>query len=345
MLNILDFITNTLHLPVRRESATEYSSSCPICNAGVDRFVIFPAKNRWLCRGCKNSQGKTENGDLIDLIRRLWGYSYKQSLEYIGDERIMSASCEHRFSSVMKEHGQGGGEVWCQKAQEVIDDCNNNLINNESVLSWLKNERCLNLDTVMKHKLGWNTSKRFYSANEWGLDGKIICIPKGLTIPGTGMSDNLLRVKIRLSEPESSGDKYWCIRGSKVLPTIYGEKHRAIVVVESELDAILINQEVGDLITPIATCGASNMPDTEIENYIKESDLCLLAFDSDKDKANGFNPGREAALRWLSHYTNSKLWSIPEKYGKDPTEAMKNGMPLRLWVELGIKEYINKIVH
>ena len=102
---------------------------------------------------------------------------------------------------------------------------------------------------------------------------------------------------------------------------------------------MLLTQEAGDLITPIATSGTSNMADDQLAKVLDKAKLILLCFDTDADKGNGIKPGNEAANKWYKIFKNSQPWVVPASYGKDPTEAFLNGLPLRDFVFEGIKYY------
>jgi hypothetical protein len=57
---------------------------CPICGGGDDRFIVWPAENRWYCRQCPEGENR---GDSIDLEMRLTGRSFIDVVrERIGEE-------------------------------------------------------------------------------------------------------------------------------------------------------------------------------------------------------------------------------------------------------------------
>lgn len=53
------------------------------------------------------------------------------------------------------------------------------------------------------------------------------------------------------------------ISGSTQSSSRYGEPSKPVIIVESELDAILIQQETSDLVCSIALGGVSKKPDVE----------------------------------------------------------------------------------
>ena len=159
---------------------------------------------------------------------------------------------------------------------------------------------------------------------EWGLEGKKIYLPEGLLIPTFDEYGKPIRLKVRSSNQKDSERKYIYIRGPKVYPEIYGDYKECYIIVESELDAILLWQEAGDLISPVATSGTSNMADERLATRLKKAKLILLCFDTDVDKGNGKRAGNEAANKWYNIFDNSQPWVIPDSYGKDPTEGYLN---------------------
>ena len=48
-------------LQFKRKNDHEYSSSCPFCHAGIDRFLVFAEGNYW-CRQC-NTNGWIDEND------------------------------------------------------------------------------------------------------------------------------------------------------------------------------------------------------------------------------------------------------------------------------------------
>ena len=54
-------------------------------------------------------------------------------------------------------------------------------------------------------------------------------------------------------------------------PLVGGQNPDLILVVESELDAILVAQEAGDLCTVVAMGSAANHPDQETEELIRRA--------------------------------------------------------------------------
>jgi phage/plasmid primase-like uncharacterized protein len=63
-----------------RRSGGELVGACPLCG-GHDRFGVNIRKNIWNCRGC--GQG----GDVISLVRHIYGCGFNNALERLTGER------------------------------------------------------------------------------------------------------------------------------------------------------------------------------------------------------------------------------------------------------------------
>ena len=116
--------------------------------------------------------------------------------------------------------------------------------------------------------------------------------------------------------------------GSETGPMVLkGETAKAVIIVESELDAILLHQEAGNLVTSIALGNAQTRPDMITDQLLKQAKIILVSLDSDQAGV------KESWQWWANHYPNSKRW--PPVKGKDPGEMYLSGVDLRIWVEAG----------
>jgi hypothetical protein len=110
------------------------------------------------------------------------------------------------------------------------------------------------------------------------------------------------------------------------------------VVVESEFDAILLNQEAGHLAGIIALGSAQTRPDKSATELLRAADLILVSLDSDDHRCDGKNPGaKEAWGWWLKHFEQARR--LPPIDGKDPGEMWKAGVDLSEWIRIGIEKY------
>jgi len=323
----------------QRKSATnggEYSSSCPICG-GKDRFLCWPEEKnggRWWCRQC----GK--GGDCIQYLRDIRGLSYVEACQYLGQEpeqHTLSEPRENKSTWKPRQY-KTPGELWSQKAgafvkwaEQLLKSKNNyaELCGNQSSHNYLEEKRGLSFETIKKYSLGWNDSDKYRRRKDWGLDdnGKKLWIPKGVVIPYF-RNGVLQRVRIRTGlEPP-----YYFLPGSNANSMILNTDRSISIIIESELDAMLINQECKELVSVIALGNAQTRPDEYTEKLLRESDLILIALDGDRAGA------KETWQWWIKNFDQAKR--CPPIGGKDPGEMWQAGIDLREWVKIAIDEYL-----
>lgn len=363
MTNILDLLKQRGLEPKPKQGASsdEYSSPCPKCG-GKDRFTFWLESDTFFCRGCES------RGNLVKFFMQIDGLSEQDALrEYFicqGKSRSdaeaaaaatikksqgePTARTKHAARKTEKRSPAGkdvNAELWRQKAGALVEWAHENLLKNSAVLSWLESDRGLTLDTVKRCKLGWNPSALFRERKDWGIPDELnkngrpkkVWIPVGLVIPGYNSAGNLTRIKIRQPDDQRPADndtwkRYAELSGSQREFVYFGENRQTFIVVESELDAILIDQEAGDLITSVSTGSAANKADNDADlKTLSSARLILVSLDSDE-------AGEKVAVKyWRRQFKNSRLWLLPDEYGKDHTEAAKNGLPLRAWIEIGLE--------
>jgi hypothetical protein len=202
---------------------------------------------------------------------------------------------------------------WKQVAKRFINYCHENLIKEPIVINQLE-QRGLTLDTIKQFSLGWNPKNLFDQRERWGFHSgtkengllKRQWLPKGIVIPSFEDS-NPIKLKIRRSDwfINDPLPKYVEIAGGKQSPSIYGNISKPVIIVESELDAILIQQEASNLACSIALGGVSKKPDTELHELLKRAPLILLSLDFD-------DSGKKHNSFWMKNYPNLKPWPSPQ---------------------------------
>lgn len=337
-MNILDYLRSKGIEPKQVTASGEHASPCPACG-GNDRFVSKPDTDRWFCRGCS-----PKGGDLIDLVKLVEGVDYKEACRITG--AIPAVRQPKPFIPAVQSLKQiePPPATWQKAAADFVERSHQALLKNEPVLSWLKSERLITLDTVKRFKLGWNAATVYATRQAWGLPEQInpktdkpskVWLPVGLVIPCHDIKDRLIRLKIRRPEADP---RYVLIPGSSTVPALFGQIGPAFVVVESELDAVLLFQEAGDLVAPIAAGGVSIKPDRATVEAMAAGLVAFVCFDNDE-------AGRDSKkfVPWRNALPNYYLLPIPAKYGgKDPTEATRFGFSLRNWVAAGLITYQEK---
>lgn len=201
--------------------------------------------------------------------------------------------------------------------------------------------------TIAQSKLGYSINPTSYSTRdffreraEWGLineykengHAKKLWLPSGIVIPTMSNDGCITKLKIRRQEwsPKDPLPKYVEIAGSMTCPSVFGDPaSKAIIILESELDAILIQQEAKDICCSIALGGSTKRPDFQTDRLLRNSSLILWSLDNDE-------AGRKAALWWRVTYPHLIFWPAPA--GKSPGDALKDhNVNLRDWLSTGIE--------
>ncbi|MDP1607808.1 MAG: primase-helicase zinc-binding domain-containing protein [Chlamydiales bacterium] len=311
----------------------EYASSCPACG-GNDRFRIWAMQDRYWCRRCD------AKGDAIQFCRDFLGMDYHSACEKLGREaKTVHVPGRVASSTFLPQIARLPPLEWQCKAKNFVLNCRQNLIKDQGAIQLLK-DRGISLEVMADFSLGWNSVDQFLSLTEWGLpeefheNGKArkLWIPKGIVVPTTS-KEVVTKLKVRRDEWKQ-GDrlpKYVEISGSMKCPSIYGENHaKTSVLLESELDAMLVQQFAGDLCTCIAVGGAGKKPDLESDQLLRKYSLLLFALDFDE-------AGKKAYQFWRSNYSNLKAWPVPLE--KSPGNAYLAGVNLRQWILDGLQRY------
>jgi hypothetical protein len=193
--------------------------------------------------------------------------------------------------------------------------------------------RGLTVDTVAKLKIGWNPEECWEEREAWGLapgvntkgNPKKVWLPAGLVIPSR-RKVGIVAVKIRRTAwtPEDTMPKYVAVTGSVPGLALGGGPRKPVIVVESEIDAVLVHQEAHDLVGALALGTASGKPDADTFAYLQAAPCILVALDFDE-------AGIKAFPWWREHFKHSKAWPTPE--GKDVGDLASTPGYVRAWIQ------------
>ncbi len=312
----------------------EYHSPCPGCG-GKDRFIIWDKLNRYWCRQCDR------RGDEIQYFRDFHGLSYMEACQKSSTAPRDKSSKRNPFLKEKTYAFQFQPKVaktppveWKRHAEAFTRYCHEQVKDNHLALD-LFLRRGLSEESVERFHLGWNPTSLWINRSHWGLesDGRKLWIPKGLVIPTYDRSAaELSKLKIRRSDWQT-GDKlpkYVEISGSMQTPSVYGDpKSRPIVVVESEIDAILLQQFAGDLCCSMALGGASKRPDADGHRLLVHAPAIVFSLDVDQTGAIAFRWWREVYPRIMLRFP---------PVGKSPGDAYVMGVDLREWIGIALSE-------
>jgi len=203
------------------------------------------------------------------------------------------------------------------------------------IRAWLHEEKGLHDATIRGAGLGFNPSDKYDSRASWGLPAAVrndgtaspLWLPAGLVIPLVKGGD-VYRLRVRRTDP-GDGTRFVVVSGSSSAPMTWGLDRPAVVIVESELDGLLLNQEAGDLCGAVALGSAQAKPDRITHEALTRTARVLVALDGD-------DAGAKAAWGfWPETYGDrAKRW--PTVNGKDPSAAWANGTDPRAWVAAGL---------
>lgn len=312
---------------VEKVTIREYAGPCPWCG-GKDRFRVWSDSNRYWCRQCERS------GDAIQYLRDLKGMCYMQACSYLNLEPKNIITNSKPKSTWTPRKTNKPSTSWRKKAETFLSWAENQINMEENSLL---NNKGLSNATIKRFRIGWNPKSLFPDRQTWGLPMKVdpktgkikkLWIPLGLVIPCL-RNNEIIRLRIRRPEPDDFG-RYILVSGSDIRPMILGSDRKIWIIVESELDAMLVYQEAGDLIGVIALGSAQARPNVETDRLLRSAESILCALDTDPSGA------KQAWSFWKINY-QVKRW--PCVNGKDPSEMFQTGVSIRTWIQAGIAEY------
>lgn len=329
-MTILDLIHHEMKR-VGNKDGGEYHGPCPLCG-GQDRFHVWPgqgAHGSWWCRGCN------KGGDAIQYLRDVEGMGYKQACNRLGveseDYDANSLPPVKPVSSFTPTASIDPAAKWAEKAGNFVSHCHQALMDNQSQRNWLA-DRGITQSMAVKYQLGWNEKDFWRDRAAWGLPEEInektgkpkkLWIPAGLVIPWQiGAAVHRLRIRRPEGEP-----RYYVVPGSGRSPLISRSDAAAYIVVESELDAILLDSSAGDLVGAIAQGNSTAKPDSAVWLTLQHASIVLVALDTD-------DAGAKASIWWKQQLATASRW--PVVGGKDPGDAHKAGHNIRAWVMAGL---------
>lgn len=335
MSNILE-IVRYCGVEVVKVAATkggEYAGPCPICG-GNDRFRVWPEKNKSFCRQCPADDAYR---DSIQLLKDCKNMTYKEACDFL---QIEIKAYKNQPKTVLRKKKVTDftarpniepEKLWQEKGIAFVKFCYDELMNNPKQLNYLLS-RGITKDTAQRFCLGYNPSIQFRSRKSWGLkeNGKKLCLGKGIVIPYF-VNNQLVRIRTRLDELYND-NRYYILPGSSMayfncrsINQLYGNPY---MIIESELDAILIEQEAGDIIHVASIGNSSAKPDELTMQDLNKSEYILNAQDADE-------AGAKVQPWWNEHFKTNRRWPVPE--GKDPGEYHQNFKGnLREWIIAGL---------
>lgn len=327
----------------------EYAGPCPFCG-GRDRFRVQPEKGRWWCRRCGDG-ARWE--DAIAYIRKRDGVDFAEACRLLGasesemgtgalpwrrpPDRLRRAPTQPaRIESVSRlatelAEDQVPTPAWQAAGMRFVAEAEAALWSEvgERARAYL-HARGLQDETLQTWRIGFQPEEnRRDPAECWGFPAQgprgrpaLLRIPRGIVIPWL-LDRQLWQLKIRTNRQEP---KYLAISGGH--PCLYGADTllagEAAILPEGEFDALLLWQEVGDLIG-VATLGSCNRRlSPGALRYLLACSHVLLPYDADEE-------GEKGAQRLCQLLPRARRTRTP--LGKDVTKFWQLGGCVRDWVK------------
>lgn len=347
-MNVLDLLRKH-GIEAKRASSTkggEYASACPGC-AGKDRFRVWPEQHggegAYWCRQCGRG------GDAIQFLRDFDGLTFRQACERLGrklpDSKDLGMQHPKKKTQDWTPRDPiNPDEVWRVKARSLVLWAFDQICEQEDMLAWLQ-ARGICEKTATSFALGWLPEDIYRNRQSWGLSpvkneetgkDRPLWFPHGLVIPWFNEKGDVVKIRIRRPDPIKFGPRYYMVPGSASVTTLIRParseqlvSREIYVVVESELDAIMIHEQAGDVCGAVALGSNSAHPDVEASAVLKKAVVILNALDFDA-------AGSSERQWWETHFPQSRRWPAPR--AKDPGDAYKAGVNIREWVRAGLPE-------
>lgn len=336
-VSILDLIQQETNLSFRKTSTAgkQYNGPCPWCGDDgkghkADRFIIWPAEGRYLCRRC----GK--KGDDIQFVREHKNMGYTEACEYLNFGSRNNHHNHHNDNVHHNHHNHEQpllppAEQWLEQAWPFLISCQESLWGDAGAraLAWLRS-RGLTDETICAAGLGYCDHDHYTEREAWGVapettkDGrpKGLWLPRGVVIPWL-VDGELWGVRIR--RPDGY-PKYYLIPGGQASGLFNADQVKPgepAVIVEGEIDALTICQADYTAVATGSTHGARR---TRWIARLSTASTVLVAYDND-DAGNG------AAAYWLEVLPNAKRW---RPYWSDANQLQQDGVSVAAWIAAGL---------
>ena len=311
----------------------EYHSACPVCG-GKDRFYIQPKRQMRKCFGSYRCRQCGIYGDAIQFAIDILGMNFVEATQCLGVALDTKLPVQKIVNNCVL---QPPPAQWLLQSKDLVFHAHTALLRKANMLAYLE-RRGLPLPAVERYKLGLIDKDLWLVRSSWGLEERVydsgkkidLWIPQGLLIPSIEGNGNVVRLKVRRLDwhEEDTLPKYVAVSGSMNGLSIVGSrKSNAIVVVESELDALAVDHAVHDIATTISIGSNLKNPDILSDHLAQAARRLLICHDND-------SAGEKMFRKWKDLYHHATRYATP--VGKDIGEAVELGLSLRDWLFKGI---------
>jgi hypothetical protein len=232
-------------------------------------------------------------------------------------------------------------QSWVEKAEKFVENSYQRLLIDPVILNHIQSTRGLTIETIERARIGWNPTWSKQRRSDWSVveeKAKLwMPLAAGIVIP-TFLEGKVSRIAIRRNDWKAgdSFGKYCQLPGNSNMISVFGFRmNQVAILVESELDAILLTQEIGEFCTCIALSGCANDLDLINDEWLHERRLILYSLDVDEAGCKKFD-------RWRSTYSRLRPWQANSR--KSPADShLLDGVNLKDWFEAGIRYWEGKI--
>ena len=292
-----------------------------------DSLKFFRQNGVWLYKWWSRNG---EVGDGIQYLMRHCLMSFPDAVAALSGSPITQrkAHSDNKRHSHISEPHNWKTPKWQTESEKLIQFSRSCLFgpNGKERLSYLVQDRGLQTDTIRQHCLGWLPPKRQ--------------MPSKLVIPCYDSRGDLIRIRFRMDKSGPEQERYRISKGSnpKAPFPINVASGKPIMILESELDAILIAQEAGDHVGVLGMGTTALKIGNAISDYLRKNiPAILISLDNDQS-------GRGKTTELIKQFPHTLDWPVPKRFGKDPGEAWKH-MCLRKWVENGLEQSPQRQLH
>lgn len=303
-LDLNELIEDDLGKPVRK-SERWLMWHCPFHADRVASFAVRADGTHWFCFGCR------KGGDAAG-----WLKEYRKMTVRDPISRRPKPPAPPVVHPPPNEPWQARAKLYIQHWEKMLWS-----ERGKDARRYL-NERGLNDDTLRKFHIGYNPSHFFEGGHLWGLPSERVFLSAGVIIPWI-VDGTVWKVNVRRFGQDP---KYLQLRGSQ--PALFGAENLAgkanLCIVEGEFDAMLLDQEAGDLVG-VGTFGSASVREIDYRWISRLLGSQRILIVGDRDQA-----GRDlmTALSGFSH--RFRCAQVPS--GKDVTEYWQIGKDLRDWI-------------
>ena len=219
-------------------------------------------------------------------------------------------------------------DPWHDHGFPFVVQCRKNLEQDPQTMKMLE-KAGLEKRTIRRAWLGLNKEERKEDPVLWGLepgaDENIsLVLPPGLVIPRFNEA-TLTRILIRPPELVSPG-RDQLVSGSVETPSaiLTDQENAPVLLVTDELEALLVDQEVGDACSVVVLKHPSEKPDDQTAKALESALTVLIALPADPESIEKSWPPWEKA--W------PRARPLPLPFRQSILEARKEGLDVRKWV-------------